>query len=104
MLNKLKALAILAAIILPSITSAGSPQCDNSKRALSDAGVYAKAQYSLQAQTDTFSQLLTQNNNYNLSQNAMTYVVLVFVNAASPGDILLWLNTSHEVECGKAGL
>ena len=100
----MKALAILAAIILPSITSAGSPQCENSKRALLDAGVFAKGQYPLQAQTDMFGQLMAQNNNFNLSQNAMTYVVLVFVNAASPGDILLWLNTSHEVECGKAGL
>ena len=104
MLNKLKALAILAALIVPSITSAGSPQCDNINHALLVAGVPAKAQYSLQAQTDMFGQLMAQNNNFYLSQNAVTYVLLAFVNAASPGDILLWLNTSHEVECGKAGL
>ena len=99
MLNKLKALAILAALIVPSITSAGSPQCDNIKRALLDAGVPAKAQYSLQAQTDTFSRILTQNNNYNLSDKAMKYVVAVFINAASPLEILQWLNTRHEAQC-----
>jgi len=104
MLNKLKSLAILAAIILPSITSAGSPQCENSKRALLDAGVFAKGQYPLQAQTDMFGQLMAQNNNFNLSDKAMKYVLTIYSVAPSAQDLLQYVINSHERLCRESGI